>query len=179
MADMGVPKPLIKDQAEAGVQNIYDGMHSAIGKMPNIFAVMAHFPGALKRFIPFYTAVMTKGKVPVKLKELAYLKTASINACQYCLRAHIASAKQAGLTDRQIEDLRFYQTSDAYDEKERATVRFADLVTRGAAAIDASVLTWLGNYYSDSEIVELVMVIGLANLVNRFNDTLQIQPDLG
>jgi alkylhydroperoxidase family enzyme len=41
------------------------------------------------------------------------------------------------------------------------------------------VLTWLGNYYTDSEIVELVMVIGLANLVNRFNDTLQVQPDLG
>jgi alkylhydroperoxidase family enzyme len=58
-------------------------------------------------------------------------------------------------------------------------VRFADLVTRGAAAIDASVLEWLGNYYSDSEIVELVLVIGLANLVNRFNDTLQVQPDLG
>jgi len=41
------------------------------------------------------------------------------------------------------------------------------------------VLAWLGTYYSDSEIVELVMVIGLANLVNRFNDTLQVQPDLG
>ncbi|MCK7505433.1 MAG: hypothetical protein MZV70_16025 [Desulfobacterales bacterium] len=40
-------------------------------------------------------------------------------------------------------------------------------------------LSWLGTYYSDSEIVELVMVIGLANLVNRFNDTLQVQPDLG
>ncbi len=80
---MGIPTPLIKEQAEAGVQAIYDEMHSAIGKMPNIFAVMAHFPAALKRFIPFYTAVMTRGKVPARLKELAYLKTASINACQY------------------------------------------------------------------------------------------------
>lgn len=80
---MGVPKPLVKDQAESGIQSLYDEMHSAIGKMPNIFSVMAHFPAALKRFVPFYTAVMTKGKVPVKLKELAYLKTASINACQY------------------------------------------------------------------------------------------------
>jgi alkylhydroperoxidase family enzyme len=83
------------------------------------------------------------------------------------------------VTDRQIDELRFYQNSDAFDEKERATIRFADLVTRGAAAIDASVLSWLGTYYTDSEIVELVMVIGLANLVNRFNDTLQVQPDLG
>jgi alkylhydroperoxidase family enzyme len=83
MTPMAVPKPLLKDQAEGSVQEIYDGMHSAIGKMPNIFAVMAHFPAALKRFVPFFNAVMTKGSVPHKLKELAYLKTASINACQY------------------------------------------------------------------------------------------------
>jgi uncharacterized peroxidase-related enzyme len=179
MTQMAVPKPLLKDQAETSVKEIYDGMHTSIGKMPNIFAVMAHFPAALKRFVPFYNAVMTRGSVPHKLKELAYLKTASINACQYWLRAHIASAKQAGVTEQQIEDLRFYQNSAAYDDKERATVRFADLVTRGAAAIDESVLNWLGTHYSDSEIVELVMVVALANLVNRFNDTLQVQPDLG
>jgi alkylhydroperoxidase family enzyme len=58
-------------------------------------------------------------------------------------------------------------------------VRFADLVTRGASAIDESVLNWLGQYYSDDEIVELVMVVALANMVNRVNDTLQIEPDLG
>jgi alkylhydroperoxidase family enzyme len=83
------------------------------------------------------------------------------------------------VTDRQIDDLRFYQRSEAYDDKERATVRFADLVTRGASAIDASVLDWLGQYYSDDEIVELTMVVALANMVNRINDTLQIEPDLG
>jgi alkylhydroperoxidase family enzyme len=80
---MGVPKPLVRDQAEKSLKEIYDGMHSALGKMPNLFAVMAHFPAGLKRFVPFYNAVMTKGSVPRKLKELAYLKTASINACQY------------------------------------------------------------------------------------------------
>jgi alkylhydroperoxidase family enzyme len=80
---MGVPKPLRKDQAEPSVKEVYDGLQAAIGKMPNIFAVMAHFPAALKRFVPFYNAVMTKGSVPHKLKELAYLKSASINACRY------------------------------------------------------------------------------------------------
>jgi alkylhydroperoxidase family enzyme len=37
----------------------------------------------------------------------------------------------------------------------------------------------VGKYYSEDEIVELTMVIGLSNLVNRINDTLQIEPDLG
>lgn len=176
---MGIPKPLTKDQADASITEIFDGMHAAMGKMPNIFGVLARTPAALRRFVPFYNAVMSKGRIPAKLKEIAYLKTASINTCQYCLRAHTVSAKQAGVTDRQIEELRFYQGSTAFDEKEKATIRFADLVTRGAATIDASVLNWIGRYYTEDEIVELVLVIALANMVNRINDTLQIEPDLG
>jgi alkylhydroperoxidase family enzyme len=41
------------------------------------------------------------------------------------------------------------------------------------------VLEYVGRYYSEDEIVELTMVVALANLVNRINDTLQIEPDLG
>jgi alkylhydroperoxidase family enzyme len=41
------------------------------------------------------------------------------------------------------------------------------------------VLQYVGQYYSEDEIVELTMVIALANLANRINDTLQIEPDLG
>jgi alkylhydroperoxidase family enzyme len=82
------------------------------------------------------------------------------------------------VTDEQIEALRFYQVSEAYDDKERVTIRFADIVTRGATAVDANVLEYVGKYYSEDEIVELTMVIALANMVNRINDTLKIEPDL-
>ncbi len=83
------------------------------------------------------------------------------------------------MTEEQIKALRFYQRSEAFDDKERATIRFADIVTRGATAVDADVLEFVGRYYSEDEIVELTMVIALANLANRINDTLQIEPDLG
>jgi len=83
------------------------------------------------------------------------------------------------VTEAQIDALKFYQRSDVFNDKEKATIRFADLVTRGASAIDTEVLTWVGEYYSEDEIVELTLVIALANLVNRINDTLQIEPDLG
>ena len=83
------------------------------------------------------------------------------------------------MTEEQIKALRFYQRSEAFDEKERATIRFADIVTRGATAVDADVLEYVGKYYSEDEIVELTMVIALANLANRINDTLQIEPDMG
>ena len=83
------------------------------------------------------------------------------------------------MTDEQIEALRFYQRSEAFDEKEKVTIRFADIVTRGAAAVDAEVLAYVEKFYSEDEIVELTMVIALANMVNRINDALEIEPDMG
>ena len=80
---MGIPKPLTKDQAPAELHKIYDKMQEDIGRMPNIFGVLARFPAALKTLFPLYDAVMHKGKIEAKYKELAYLKTSSINDCRY------------------------------------------------------------------------------------------------
>ena len=82
------------------------------------------------------------------------------------------------MTDEQIKALKFYQRSEVFDEKEKITIRFADIVTRGAVAVDADVLEYIGKYYSEDEIVELSTVIALANMVNRINDALNIEPDL-
>jgi alkylhydroperoxidase family enzyme len=80
---MGIPKPLTREQAPAELHKIYDALQETIGKVPNVFGVVARFPAALKTLIQFYDAVMTKGKIEAKYKELAYLKTSSINACRY------------------------------------------------------------------------------------------------
>ena len=80
---MGFPKPLRKEQASDELQNIYDSIQEEIGKVPNLFGVVARFPAALKTLFHFYDAVMNKGKIAAKYKELAYLKTSSINDCRY------------------------------------------------------------------------------------------------
>ncbi len=80
---MGIPNPLTKAQAPDELHKIYDAIQADIGKMPNIFGVVARFPAALKTFIQFYDTVMSQGKIEAKYKELAYLKTSSINACRY------------------------------------------------------------------------------------------------
>jgi len=80
---MGIPQPLTKAQAPVELHKIYDDLQKTIGKVPNIFGVVARFPEALKALIQFYDAVMSKGKIGAKYKELAYLKTSSINACRY------------------------------------------------------------------------------------------------
>jgi len=52
-------------------------------------------------------------------------------------------------------------------------------VTRGAAAIRPGTLEELRKYYDEGQIVELTLVICMANFTNRFNDSLATIPDLG
>lgn len=83
------------------------------------------------------------------------------------------------MTQEQINALQFYRTSKLFDEKEKATLLYAERITLGAAAIRSGTLEELRKYYSEDQIVELTLVICVANLTNRFNDALQVEPDLG
>jgi uncharacterized peroxidase-related enzyme len=171
--------PLTHDQAAGDIQPIFDRLTKAFGNMPAFFATMARSPEALKHFMPLYGAVINQGSVEAKYKELAYLKTALINGCEYCFRAHSASGKKNGVTEEQIKNLAFYQRSAAFDAKEKATLLYAERVTRGASGIREGALHELKKHYSDDQIVELTLAICIANFTNRFNDALMIHPDIG
>lgn len=75
--------------------------------------------------------------------------------------------------------MQFYRRSPLFDDKEKATILYAERVTRGAAAIRAGTLEELRKYYDEGQIVELTLVICVANFTNRFNDALELIPDLG
>ena len=75
--------------------------------------------------------------------------------------------------------MQFYQRSPLFDEKEKATILYAERVTRGAAAIREGTLQELRKYYDEGQIVELTLAICTANFTNRFNDGLGSIPDLG
>ncbi len=176
---MGVVNPLTKELASPEVQDTYEKLAARAGKVPNIFAAMAHRPAVLNTFLPLYKAVVNEGTVEAKYKELAYLRTSMVNGCEYCTRAHIASSKGAGVTAEQVAALPFYSRSPLFDEKEKATILYADRVTRGATGIRGSALQELRKFYDEGEIVELTLVICTANFTNRFNDALENIPDLG
>jgi alkylhydroperoxidase family enzyme len=75
--------------------------------------------------------------------------------------------------------MQFYRRSPLFDEKEKATLLYAERVTRGAAGLRERALEELKNFYPEDQIVELTLVICAANFTNRFNDALQVEPDLG
>lgn len=80
---MAVVRPVPPEKAPDDLQPLYESMTKKFGRMPNFFAVMAQRPNVLKKFAPFYAAVMAEGTIEAKYKELAYLKAATLNGCEY------------------------------------------------------------------------------------------------
>jgi len=80
---MAVVNPIPNEKAGEDLKSVYDNLTKAFGRVPNIFAVMAHRPAALKNLLALYGSVMQEGTVEPKYKELAYLKTSMLNGCEY------------------------------------------------------------------------------------------------
>lgn len=176
---MAAVNPLPKEKAAPELAAVYDDMSKKFGRMPNLFAVMAQRPTALRTYLPFYAGVTAEGTIDASYKTLAFLKAALINGCEYDIRAHTAAAKKLGISEEKIKALSFFHRSPLFDDKEKTTLLYAERVTRGAAGIRDRTLQDLKKYYGEDQIVELTLIISLANFTNRFNDALQIEPDLG
>ena len=80
---MAAVNPVPKEKAASELNEIYDNLTQKVGHMPNIFGAMAHRPEVLKAFLPLYSAVVNRGTIESRYKELAYLKTSTLNTCEY------------------------------------------------------------------------------------------------
>jgi alkylhydroperoxidase family enzyme len=65
--------------------------------------------------------------------------------------------------------------SPLFDEREKAVIRWGELVSKNEARHDAATFKTLSKYLDATEIVELTTVAAFRGLMNRFMDSLQIE----
>lgn len=158
------------EEASPEVREIYE--KALRGKPGNVQKALAHRPEMLKNFLNFYASVGRS--LERKLYEMIYLRVSFINGCNYCAQHHLAASKRVGLT---TEDWAALKAGDysRYSEKERAALAYADKLTRTPPKITDTDFDELKKYFSESEIVDLHMLVGLANLTNRVTDPLGLE----
>ena len=161
------------EQAPPEVKEVYDKLLR--GKVGNVQKAMAHRPEALKNFLAFYSSVGRS--LDRKLYELIYIRVSMINGCRYCLQHHLASSKRVGLTSEDWNALK--QGNYArFDEKAQSALAYAEKLTRTSSKITDSDVAALKKHFSDAEIVDLHLLVGVANLTNRFTDPLGLEVEI-
>jgi uncharacterized peroxidase-related enzyme len=157
------------EHASPEVKEIYDGKLK--GKPGSIQKALAHRPAMLGNFLGFYATVGRS--LDRKLYEAVYLRTSLINGCRYCTQHHIQSGKRGGLTPDEMRSLKDGNYSP-FGEKERTALRYTEKLTRTPDAASDADFAELKKYFSDEQIVDLHMLIGLANLTNRVTGPLDL-----
>lgn len=85
--------------------------------------------------------------------------------------------RNAGITDEQLEDLATFESSEHFDHREKAVLRYAEGMTRTPAEVSDAVFTEIQTLFSTEQIVELTAAIALENFRARFNCALKIGSD--
>ena len=163
-------------EVNEAVGEIYDRFVRQRGNVPNMFRTVAHRPEILQTMIAHMEAVLNTGTLPTSLKELVIVRTSQMNNCEYCLASHSLLARKLGYNDAQIAALPRFETSDSFNDREKAALRLAERLTRNERPLDDTELAALKQHFTEGEIVELMAASGLFNYFNRFNNLLAMEP---
>ena len=102
------------------------------------------------------------------LIELVRLRISQINGCTYCVDLHSTDARKAGEDERRLAALVVWRETTLFGERERAALEWAESVTRVADThVPDEVWLHVKPYFTDSEIVDLTMVVNTVNAWNR------------
>ena len=88
-------------QATGKSKELLAALQNNIKSVPNLAKALANSPAALKAWMEFDGA-LAKGSLSPKLRQEIALVVGQKNGCEYCVSAHTAIGKFAGLTDQQI-----------------------------------------------------------------------------
>ncbi len=161
-------------QATGKAKELLDGVQAKFGMTPNLMKVLAHSPAALQAYLDFAGA-LAGGMLDPQVREQIALTVGTANGCEYCVSAHTALGKGAGLSGDELIAARCATSSDA---KANAALQFARAVvaTKGNVT-DQDLEKLRAAHYTDGQIAEIVAHVGMNIFTNYFNHVAQTEID--
>lgn len=162
------------ETANAEQKALLEAIQSQLGMVPNFLKVFANSPVALRAFLGLH-GVANEGSLDAATRERIALALAQQNACEYCLSAHTAIGRKAGLTGDEISSNRAGTSQDA---KAAVAVKFArSLVEHSGDVTSAEIAEARAAGYSDADLVEIITHVGMNVLTNILGKASRLEID--
>jgi uncharacterized peroxidase-related enzyme len=168
-------KALQPDEATGKTKELFNGVQSKLGMVPNMMRTMGSSPALLEGYLQL-SGALGHGTLGTRTGELIALAVAESNRCNYCLSAHsFIGEKIAGIDTSSLMAAREGNSSH---DKTDAALKFAQaLVTKRGSVNDQDVNKVKAAGYSDGDIGEIVAHVALNILTNYLNITAQTEID--
>jgi uncharacterized peroxidase-related enzyme len=159
--------PINLQAAEGRAKELLDAVKAKLGIVPNMTRSMAVSPSVLEAYLGF-SGALSHGVLPARVREQLALDVGEANHCDYCVSAHSAIGKRAGLTDQDILNSR---RGTSADQKTDVLLRFTrTVVEKGGIVEDTDLAAVREAGYGDAEIAEVVAHVALNIFTNYFNN---------
>ena len=148
---------------------------TAMGSL-NIFHTLAHYPGLLRRWLPFGGKLLQGSKLPERHRELVILRVAWNTRARYEWAQHVGIARRAGVSDEEIERIAEGPAASGWSEVERLLLTAVDELHADHCISDA---TWaaLEGHLDVKQLIELPMLAGHYVLLAGALNSLGVQPE--
>jgi len=146
------------------------------GRVVEPVAAAAHHSGVLVAMGALETAAERGWKrLDQHVRWLAIQAAAGEIGCSWCTDFGYYEGVQHGVDPAKVRDVPRWQTSDAFDERERAVLEYAVSATSTPVRVSDELMERLHRHFSEPEIVELAAWVALENFRSRFNAGLDLR----
>ena len=164
------------EDAHPKVKELYEKNLAINGRIINLWKVMGHCPYIGLNYQRMGNSILKGEELSPKLRELAILRVGDLAQSEYEFKQHSAIALQCGITQKQIDEISNWSTSDAFDEEERAVLAYTDEVAVDITVKDETFKNLRG-FLDDHAIVELTAAIGFYGMTARILVALEVDLD--
>ena len=153
-------------------EELFNGVESFMGYLPNAYLSMAEQPALLSAFSGLAASVFQSEGIDIQTKQLIALASSLSSGCKYC-QAHTShGAERAGMENEKIVDILNYVESTKYSDKEKAVLDLSFAAGKTPNQSTQKHFDNLKEHFSKKEIIDIVSVISLFGFLNRWNDTM-------
>lgn len=155
------------ETAPAGSKNILSAVQGKYGFIPNLMGEFAEVPAALKAYATLSELLGETSLSPIE--QQIVLAAASIaNGCEYCVAAHSAGLKSAGLPQDQLDALRAGRPMG--DSRIEALRAFTTAIVERRGRVNQSELQrFLDAGYRREQVFEILVGVAMKALSNYAN----------
>jgi len=165
-------EPLAPD-ATPELQEHLQRFQNLLGYIPSTVLVMCRTPRFVKGLAQLASSVWDPAsEVDRGLKRLVAYMCGCTHGSKYSMIHAAESAHAAGVSIEKINAVESYRTSPLFTEQERVTLDFAVAGASQPNAVTDELFARMKQHWSESQIVEITMVISINGFLNRWNDTM-------
>lgn len=149
-------------------------VEQSLGAVPNFIRALANSPAALDGFLGLFK-LAHDGELDPLTRERIALAVAEQNSCQYCVSAHTALGRKAGLDN---DEMLANRDGASADPKAAAALAFTQALVENTGNVTRAEFDAVrAAGHSDGEIVEIISHVALNTFTNLIGKATQIDID--